>query len=68
MTENWLDGFWRCRDGRQKPNENIIKIHEKTFPKTNTVFIIRDTATKEEMFFAYKYHDLLEIGWTLYLL
>lgn len=43
-------------------NENIRKIHEKTFPKTNTVFIIRDTVAKEEMFFAYKYHDLLEIG------
>ena len=47
---------------KAETNENIIKIHEKTFPKTNTVFIIRDTAAKEEMFFAYKYHDLLEIG------
>ncbi len=58
-----LVGWFLALPGRKaETNENIIKIHEKTFPKTNTVFIIRDTATKEEMFFAYKYHDLLEIG------
>lgn len=56
-------GWFLAIPGQQaKINENIIKIHEKTFPKTNTVFVIRDTAAKEEMFFAYKYHDLLEIG------
>lgn len=47
---------------KAETNENIIKIHEKTFPKTNTLFVIRDTDAKEEMFFAYKYHDLLQIG------
>lgn len=58
-----LVGWFLALPGRKaETNENIIKIHEKTFPKTNTVFIIRDTAAKEEMFFAYKYHDLLEIG------
>ena len=58
-----LVGWFLAVPGRKaETNENIIKIHEKTFPKTNTVFIIRDTAAKEEMFFAYKYHDLLEIG------
>lgn len=58
-----LVGWFLALPGRKaETNENIIKIHEKTFPKTNTVFIIRDTAAKEEMFFAYKYHALLEIG------
>lgn len=58
-----LVGWFLALPGRKaETNENIIKIHEKAFPKTNTVFIIRDTAAKEEMFFAYKYHDLLEIG------
>ena len=58
-----LVGWFLALPGRKaETNENIIKIHEKTFPKTNTVFIIRDTAAKEEMFFVYKYHDLLEIG------
>lgn len=58
-----LIGWFLALPGQKaETNENIIKIHEKTFPKTNTVFIIRDTAAKEEMFFAYKYHDLLEIG------
>ena len=63
FQEGEIVGWFLALPGQKAElNENIRKIHEKTFPKTNTIFIIRDTVAKEEMFFAYKYHDLLEIG------
>lgn len=42
--------------------DSVIKLHKKSFPKTNTVFIMKDPREKEEAYFVYKLDDLMEIG------
>ncbi len=42
--------------------QNIIRQHKKSFPKQNTVFIIKDASEKEEAYFVHKLNDLMEIG------
>ncbi len=41
---------------------NIVKLHKKSFPKQNTVFVIKEAVEKEEAYFVHKLNDLLEIG------
>lgn len=41
---------------------NVAALHKKSFPKKNTVFIIKDPVEKEESYFVYKLDDLMEIG------
>jgi LysM repeat protein len=41
---------------------NIVKLHKKSFPKQNTVFVMKDSAEKEESYFVHKLNDLMEIG------
>lgn len=43
-------------------NSNLINLHQKTFPKENTIFIMKDSKDKEELYFVYKYHDLIQMG------
>ena len=42
--------------------DSVVKLHKKSFPKTNTVFIMKDPGEKEEAYFVYKLDDLMEIG------
>lgn len=42
--------------------ESVVKLHRKSFPKKNTVFIRKDPGEKEEAYFAFKFDDLMEIG------
>lgn len=41
---------------------SIVKLHKKSFPKENTVFIIKDPGEKDEVYFVHKMNDLMEIG------
>ena len=40
----------------------MIKLHKKSFPKQNTVFIIKESVEKEEVYFVHKLNDLIELG------
>lgn len=44
------------------PEHSTIKLHKKSFPKKNTVFIMKDPVEKEEVYFVHKLNDLMEIG------
>lgn len=44
------------------PDSSTIKLHKKSFPKKNTVFIMKDPAEKDETYFVHKMNDLMEIG------
>ncbi len=41
---------------------NIVKLHKKSFPKQNTLFIMKDSVEKEEVFYIQKFNDLIEMG------
>ncbi len=42
--------------------KSVVKLHKKSFPKKNTVFIMKDPEEREEIYFVYKLDDLMEIG------
>lgn len=44
------------------PDVSAVKLHKKSFPKKNTVFIMKDPAEKDETYFVHKMNDLMEIG------
>lgn len=44
------------------PEPETVKLHKKSFPKKNTVFIMKDPVEKEETYYVHKMNDLLEIG------
>lgn len=44
------------------PDASAVKLHKKSFPKKNTVFIMKDPAEKDETYFVHKMNDLMEIG------
>ena len=44
------------------PDSSAIKLHKKSFPKKNTVFIMKDPVEKDETYFVHKINDLMEIG------
>ena len=39
----------------------MIRVHEKLFPEKNSLFILKD-AEEEELYFAYKFQELMQIG------
>lgn len=43
------------------PDIELIKLHGKSFPKENTVFMIKDAVEKEETFYVHRYNDLIEV-------
>lgn len=43
-------------------NENLTEQHEKMFPQKNSIFILKDAVENEEVFFAYKFHELMQVG------
>lgn len=44
------------------PEPSTVKLHKKSFPKKNTVFIMKDPVEKEETYYVHKMNDLMEIG------
>lgn len=44
------------------PDSSVIKLHKKSFPKKNTVFIMKDPVESEETYFVHKMNDLMAIG------
>lgn len=45
-----------------EPEHNTVKFHKKSFPKKNTVFIMKDPVEKDEVYYVLKLNDLMEIG------
>ncbi len=43
-------------------NRQIAKIHEKSLAKSDTVFIWKDAVDNEEVYYAYKYGELMQMG------
>ena len=43
-------------------NRQIAKIHEKSFAKSDTIFIWKDAVDNEEVYYAYKYGELMQMG------
>lgn len=41
-------------------NHNINKIHQKYFPREKSIFVTKNARDKEEKFYIYKYHDMME--------
>lgn len=44
------------------PDSSVIKLHKKSFPKKNTVFIMKDPVEKDETYYVHKMNDLMAIG------
>lgn len=44
------------------PESSTVKLHKKSFPKSNTVFIMKDPTEKDEVYYVHKLDDLMEIG------
>ena len=43
-------------------NRQISKIHEKSFAKSDTIFVWKDAVDNEEVYYAYKYGELMQMG------
>lgn len=43
-------------------DENISEIHGKKFPDENTILIMKDAKEREELFFAWKYKEMMPIN------
>ena len=44
------------------PESSTVKLHKKSFPKQNTVFIMKDPVEKDEVYYVHKFNDLMEMG------
>ena len=45
-------GWFVVRNGSPLvPDESVVKLHQKSFPKENTVFVMKDPAEKDEVYF-----------------
>ena len=44
------------------PETSTVKLHKKSFPKKNSVFIMKDPVEKDETYYVHKMNDLMEIG------
>lgn len=45
-----------------EPDPSAVRLHKKSFPKKNTVFIMRDPIENEETYYVHKMNDLMEIS------
>ena len=43
-------------------NRGVVKIHERIFSRENTIFVWRDAVEEDEIFYAYKYNELMQLG------
>lgn len=56
-------GWFVAHAGVPLTAENsTLKLHKKSFPKNNTIFIMRDPVDQDEKYFVHKLNDLIEIG------
>lgn len=56
-------GWFVARPGAVFQAENsTVKLHKKSFPKENTIFILKDSIEQEEMYYVHKCNDLMEVG------
>ena len=76
--ENWKQAYEDCKEFFENGellgwfvtqanieltvSNNTLRLHKKSFPKKNTVFIMKDAAEKEEAYFVHKFNDLMEIA------
>ena len=43
-------------------NRGAQELHRKMYDQENTIFIWKDASSSDEMYFAYKYNELMQIG------
>lgn len=43
-------------------DSSMLHIHEKFIPKENSIFVLKDPLEKEEIYYSYKFKELLELG------
>jgi len=43
-------------------NRGVVKVHERIFSRENTVFVWRDALSEDEIIYAYKYNELMQMG------
>lgn len=56
-------GWFVARSGTElRPDNSALRLHKKSFPKKNTVFILKDPVEKEEAYYVFKFNDLMEMG------
>lgn len=76
--ETWKNGYEDCKQYFEdsgivgwfvaRPGEpltldsGILKVHRKAFSGKNTILIMKDPVDKEEVYYAHKFNDLMEIG------
>lgn len=49
-------------NGSMGLNNNIIQIHENLFAEKNSIFIQKHPIENEETYFAFKFHELMQMG------
>lgn len=57
-----LGWFVASPDGIKVPDNSVVNLHKKSFPKENTVLIIKDAHEQEESYYVHKFNDLMEIA------
>lgn len=63
FEEGEMLGWFVAHQGVElKTDNNIVRLHKKSFPKKNTVMIMKDPVEKEEVYFVHKFNDLMEMG------
>ena len=56
-------GWMICRPGIPlTPDSIVYKLHEQYFPVKYSVLIMKDNAEMEEVYFTYKYKELMQLG------
>ncbi len=56
-------GWFLTSNGQAlETNHNLMKIHQKFFPREKSVFVLKEAKDKEEKYFVYKFKDLMEIN------
>ena len=41
-------------------NHNIMKVHQKLFPREKSIFVVKEAREKDEKYYVYKYKELME--------
>ena len=63
FCEDKLVGWFLVTPGKPlEINSNIARMHEKYFPQKNSVLIMKDSFSDDEVYFAYKYYELMQLG------
>lgn len=56
-------GWFICLPGHPLLlNSNLRKLHEQHFSEKNSVLIMKDAEEKDELYFVYKYKELMQMG------